>query len=94
MKKSPFGQTAVRFKFNKQALQTPGSNQYTTNMSSSSLGQVRACTMTWQPQVWQFSCPRRQCELPLNLPDIALFALFTTLTQLCTLSLHDTEIRV
>ena len=30
MKKSPFGQTSVRFKFNKQALQIPGSELYTT----------------------------------------------------------------
>ena len=37
MKKSPFGQTSVRFKLNKQALQTPGREAYTVNMLSSSL---------------------------------------------------------
>ena len=31
MKKSPFGQTSMRFKLNKQALQIPGSELCTTN---------------------------------------------------------------
>lgn len=33
MKKSPFGQTSVRFKLNKQAIQNPGNLLYTVTLS-------------------------------------------------------------
>ena len=41
MKKSPFGQTAVRFKLNKQAIQTPGNLLYTITLSLLTINRSR-----------------------------------------------------